>query len=357
MKKIVSIVGARPNFIKLSALCPLLEKNFNHIIVHTGQHYDYGLSKSLFLELHIKKPNYNLLVRSGTHAAQTATILLRAEKVIKDEKPDLVIVYGDTNSTLGGALVASKLNIPVAHVEAGERCGNLTVAEEVNRIVVDHISDLLFASSQEGLKNLKKENLENAFFTGDLMIDSAKQTHINANQILKTFNLNNKKYLYATLHRAENTTGPEVIKMIINILNDIGYKIILSLHPRTAKVLKDTKISTADFQNIIFVKPQPYKNSLALIKSAKFVITDSGGIQKEAFHFKTPCVVLRGEIEQKELVKSGWTYLVNPRKDLNYLKNIIEKFSPPNSHPNFYGRGTASKVIIGLIKSYFKHES
>ncbi len=355
MKKIVSIVGARPNFIKLSALSPFIEKKFNHIIVHTGQHYDFELSEGLFSELGLRIPKYNLGIGSASRSMQISKILQKGEKVLQKEKPDLVVVYGDTNSTLAGALAASLLGIPVAHVESGERCGNPSVPEELNRTVVDHISSILFAPTQNALTNLRKENLKKAaHFTGDLMIDALASAKLDSARFLRSLSLKKGQYIYATIHRFENTNGKEQINNILKALNNLEYTVVFPLHPRTAKVLKRYKIHLSVFNNINFIKPQQYKNSLALISCAHMVISDSGGVLKESYYYKTPCIVLRGEIEEKTLTATGWVTLLNPKSDLPRLADVIKNLKVPKNHPDVYGRGHASNAIINRIQAYLK---
>lgn len=356
MKKIISIVGARPNFIKLTALAPCLKRKFNHIVIHTGQHYDYDLSTQFFGDFKIDSPKYNLEVGSGSHANQTAAIMIAAEKTLIVEKPDLVVVYGDTNSTMAGALAAAKLQIPVAHAEAGDRCGNKDMPEEINRIVTDHLSALLFASSKNSLSNLRKENIKNAYFTGDLMLDATKSIKVSSDNILDFYELKPQEYIYATIHRAENTASIARIKKVLESLNLVGVKVILPLHPRTRKLLQKEKFTPKELINIHFTKPIPYPHSISLIKSAKVVVTDSGGVQKEAFWLRVPCITLRSEIEETEVIKSGWVKLVNPNTNADVLKRIIFTFNKPKKHPAIYGTGNAAKIITQKITEFLKNE-
>ncbi len=322
--KIISIVGARPQFIKVApvsrAIVELNKKEGREIIrdilIHTGQHYDYEMSEIFFKELEIKEPDYHLGVGSGSHGYQTGEMLRKLEEVLMKEKPDIVMVYGDTNSTLAGALAASKLHIRVAHVEAGLRSFNRAMPEEINRVLTDHISDLLFCPTETAVKNLHNEGIvKGVYNVGDVMHDSILFNVKIAEKksgILKELNLMNgssvKDYALATVHRQENTDDPEKLSSIFDALSEIASKqmrVILPMHPRTRRCLGSSSL----YDSITIIKPVSYLDMLLLEKNAKMILTDSGGVQKEAYFFKVPCITLREETEWVETVESGWNVL------------------------------------------------
>ena len=349
MNRIVSIVGARPNFIKLAALDPELRKNFAHIIIHSGQHYDYDMSQSFFSELKIPEPDFNLRVGSESHAQQTAKILFGCEQKLREIKPSLVIVYGDVNTTLAGSLAAAKLNLPVAHVEAGLRSFDKSMPEEINRIVADHTSSLLFCPSHTALFNLKKENLKKkAFFTGDVMYDIFCKINPDYS-VLKLNNLKSKGYYFATIHRQENTNSPSRLEKIFNILNSLDKRVILPLHPRTKKFLSEVD---AKVNNIKIIRPVKYSQSLALQKESSVILTDSGGIQKEAYWQKIPCITFRNSTEWPETVATGWNILTDC--DQKSVVNYLGKSQTPKSHPNLYGNGKAAEEIFVIMKNFLQ---
>lgn len=347
-KKIISVVGARPNFIKLAALHPFLNKDFNHIIIHTGQHYDFELSKSFFDELKIPKPKYNLGVGSATYGEQTGKIIERCEKVLIDEKPDLVIVYGDTNSTLASALSASKLNIPVAHVEAGMRSHDRSMPEEINRVITDHLSSLLFCPSAFAVKCLSKEGIiKNVYNTGDVMYDiflKIKPNHL----VLKRFNLKPKSYYFATVHRQENTDNLQRLRQIFNIFESLDRPVILPIHPRTRKALSRIKIN---LKNTKLLEPVKFSDNIALEQNSSVILTDSGGIQKEAYWLKIPCLTLRNSSEWPETVESGWNHIMDLDSEL-ILKYMIQRVKQSKTHLQYYGKGDSAKKIINVIKKW-----
>lgn len=346
-KKIVSIVGARPNFIKLAALDPYLRENFNHIIVHTGQHYDYELSKNFFDELSIPAPNYNLEVGSLPANDQIELIKSKCQKVLKKEKPDLVLVYGDTNSTVGGAQAYQVAKIPLAHVEAGVRSFDESMPEEINRKTVDHLSNILFCPSQLAVENLKNEGIgENVYFTGDTMYEVLLKVKPDQS-ILSKLGIRPKEYYFATIHRQENADNPKRLKTLIKILSKLEKKVIFPLHPRTERSLSSVK---EDYGNIMFIDPVNFKNSISLQQNSIMILTDSGGIQKEAYWLKVPCITLRDHTEWPETVTSGWNRLVGSNKIL--IKEAISNFVKPNKHPDLYGDGDASLKIYRILKNY-----
>lgn len=351
--KIISIVGARPQFIKVAPLSKELRKKHQEIIVHTGQHYDSKMSQLFFDELKINKPNYNLEIGSGNHGEQTGKILIEIEKILVKKKPDLVLVYGDTNSTLAGALAASKLHIKIGHIEAGLRSFKKTMPEEINRIITDHISDLFFCPTQNAVNLLRKEGItKKVYFVGDVMNDSTIQNIKIAQEkskILEKLNLTSKKYLLATIHRAENTDSKKRLISIFNAFLKNDQKIIIPLHPRTLKYIKlyglYNKIKQS--KNIVIINPVGYLDMLMLEKNARKVLTDSGGVQKEAYFLKVPCITLRDETEWIETVKDKWNILVGYNE--NKISQAIEKFNPKAKQHSYFGNGSAVKKIVNVI--------
>ena len=351
--KIVSIVGARPQFVKAAALFKKLREKFTEGSVHTGQHYDPNMSDVFFKELGIPEPDYNLGVGSGPHGEQTGRMLIEIEKVLLKEKPDLVLVYGDTNSTIAGSLAAAKLHIKVAHVEAGARSFNQQMPEELNRVVTDHLSDLLFCATKTSVINLKKEGItRGVYFTGDVMYDAVLQFSRVAkekSQILRTLGIEPKTYLYATVHRAENTDNPETLKNIILALAESGEKIVFPVHPRTRKSIDNYQLPINKFSNIKLIEPVGYLDNLILIENSKKVLTDSGGIQKEAYFLKIPCITLREETEWVETVADGWNILVGA--DKKKIQQSIEKFEPKGKQSDHFGDGQAASKILEILVS------
>ena len=360
MKKIVTIVGARPQFIKMALLSWELRKNLQEVIIHTGQHYDLNMSDIFYRDLDLPKVNYNLGVGSATQGKQTALMLERIEKVLLKEKPDLVLICGDTNSTIAGALAAVKLHIPVAHVESGMRSYNRQMPEEINRIVADHISDLLFCSTQSVVENLRGEGItKNVYFVGDVMTDLQKiktqdEQHDNAPSILDKLGLASKQYLLATIHRQENTDNRENLENILKAMAEISDTVVLPIHPRTKKYLKDYGMTgmASGIKNLKIIEPVSYTQNLELEKNAKMILTDSGGVQKEAYVAQVPCITLRAETEWTETVESGWNQLAGA--DTKKIINLANNFPQPKNHPNFLGDGDAYKKIAQAITEFLK---
>jgi UDP-GlcNAc3NAcA epimerase len=349
MKKIISIIGARPQFIKYAPLSLELQKDFEDINLHTGQHYDEKMSDVFFHQLKINPPKYNLHVGSLSHGKQTAEMLSGIEEVLLKEKPEMVIVFGDTNSTLAGAIAASKLQIPVAHVEAGLRSYNKTMPEELNRIMTDHISELLFAPTKTAVDNLKMENVfRNVYQTGDLMADSLKLAtgYLKRNPASDRYE---EPYILTTIHRNYNTDSLERLQHILRALNILDYPVIFPIHPRTENILKTNSISKAEFSNIRFVAPLGYFEFINALMHAKFMITDSGGIQKEAYMLRIPCITVRYETEWVETLEGNWNVLAG--EDLSHLK---EKMTVEKGiyNESLYGTGKAAADIADSIKEY-----
>ena len=357
--KIVSVVGARPQFIKSAPVsCALAAYNerragrrLSEVLVHTGQHYDHLMSRVFFDELSLRKPDYNLEVGSDTHGAQTGEMLKRIEKILLTEKPDVVLVYGDTNSTLAGALAAAKLHVPVAHVEAGLRSFNRNMPEEINRVITDHLSSLLFAPTTTGVKNLRKEGItEGVHLVGDVMYDAALE-HLKLAQsrsiVLRHFNLRPKRYVLATVHRAENTDRLERLHSILRVLETLSqqWTVVLPVHPRTRKVLKGR--AGAKSPGLVLTDPVSYLDMLLLESNARVIITDSGGVQKEAFFFRVPCVTLREETEWVETIQSGWNVLVGT-KARSIVKAAMNA-KEGDRVPSPYGKGDAARKLVEVL--------
>jgi UDP-GlcNAc3NAcA epimerase len=352
--KIITIVGARPQFIKASMISRVFRSHnqtsspkIEEIIIHTGQHFDKNMSEIFFSELDIPKPNYNLGIHSLSHGAMTGRQLEQIEKVLIKEKPDWVLVFGDTNSTLAGALAATKLNFKVAHVEAGLRSFNRNMPEEINRILTDHVSDILFAPTETAYNNLINEgiNKEKIRIVGDVMFDASLHFALIAERtsnIINELNLRPNEYILATIHRAENTDNPENLKNIFKALADAPLQVVIPLHPRTKTKLDESKIIISG--QIKTVEPVSYLDMIMLEKKSFLIVTDSGGIQKEAFFYKKPCITLREETEWIELVNCGVNLLVGS----NSLKisDSFNSFPPLKFNQTFYGSGDASTNIV-----------
>jgi UDP-N-acetylglucosamine 2-epimerase (non-hydrolysing) len=317
--KIVSIVGARPQFVKCAPLSRELRKYHTEIIVHTGQHYDPELSDIFFKELEIPEPDYNLNIGSGNHGAQTGEMLAKIEEVLLIEKPDLVIVFGDTNSTLAGALAAVKLHIPVAHVEAGLRSFDRSMPEEINRVVTDHLSDLLFCPTQTAVNNLANEGITNGVhLVGDVMVDVLEYYRMIAqtkSKILERLNLDPKKYIVLTVHRPANTDYCENMEAIISAVAESGKQTAFPVHPRTRKYLQEYGLWDTLPSSIIITEPLGYLDMICLMSNAEKILTDSGGMQKEAYILGVPCITLRDTTEWVETLEGGWNVLGGAEKE------------------------------------------
>jgi UDP-GlcNAc3NAcA epimerase len=358
--KIVTIVGARPQFIKAAAVSRVLRARpeVHDVLVHTGQHYDENMSAIFFSELEIPEADYNLGIGGGAHGVQTGRMLEAVEQVIIGEKPDWVLVYGDTNSTLAGSLAAAKLRVPVAHVEAGLRSFNRAMPEEINRVVADHLSDLLFAPTAVAVANLKNEGIPHnrVRLTGDVMYDAAlfyaKKAQA-ATRIVETLGLAPGAYALATIHRAENTDNPTRLAAVFAALARLAGRlpVVLPLHPRTRNALADAMPGQRWPESLRVIDPVGYLDMTRLEASARLIVTDSGGVQKEAFFHGVPCATLRTETEWTELVHSGWNTLLDPTQGAMLADRLVAQLDarPPNARPNFYGEGDASERIAEAL--------
>jgi len=375
MKKILTIIGARPQIIKAAAISRAIKKDFKdqltEVLVHTGQHYDENMSAVFFDELGIPKPNHQLRIGSGSHGAQTGEMLSAIEELILSEKPDGVVVYGDTNSTIAGSLAAVKLHVPVIHIEAGLRSFNKRMPEEINRIATDHFSTLLFSPTISGLNNLKEEgfktidrsgvaalNTPKVYHCGDIMYDNSiyfSEIADEQSSILEEHGVESNQYILSTVHRPSNTDNKENLKSILEALNEIAasnsMKIIFPIHPRTKGKIAEL-ISEEFYQeiseNILFIPPVSFLDMIKLEKHASSVVTDSGGVQKEAYFFKKNCVILREETEWVEILEQKAAITAGANKE-----KILQAFEDLKSNkcdfPNIFGDGNASEFICEKI--------
>ncbi|MGW8122578.1 non-hydrolyzing UDP-N-acetylglucosamine 2-epimerase [Roseivirga echinicomitans] len=344
MKKIAIIIGARPQFIKHSPVEKALAKFFDVFSIHTGQHYDSKMSEIFFQELGIRPPLFNLSIGSGSHGLQTGKMMIELESILLENRPDAVLVYGDTNSTLAGALVTSKLGIKLIHIEAGLRSFNREMPEEINRVLTDHISNFLFAPTALSVDNLLKEGVSKGVYNvGDVMCDAvllAKDKIESAGKVEPTGEI------LVTLHRPYNTDDISRLLSIIEVLNELNIKIIFPLHPRTRNSLLMNKIDLSGFENIKFIDPVSYFDLIKLQLESKCVVTDSGGVQKEAYILERKCITIRPETEWEETLKNGWNTLIF--NDLSELAGLIEK-EPGEYLPNIYGEGDSARRIAEIL--------
>ncbi|MDZ4132906.1 MAG: UDP-N-acetylglucosamine 2-epimerase (non-hydrolyzing) [Dethiobacteria bacterium] len=347
--KIVSIVGARPQFVKLAPLSRKLRESFNEIIIHTGHHYDDNMSAAFFSDLNIPPADFNLGVGSGSHGEQTAAILKGLSEILAVQKPAAVIVFGDTNTTLAGALAAAKLHLPVIHIEAGLRSFNRTMPEEINRVATDHIADYLFAPTEVAMKNLAAENLlERTTLTGDIMVDAlffGKEQALQRTDQLTRIGVEPGRYYLLTLHRPYNVDQGQELSAILAELANLDHPLVFPVHPRTLATLKQNAIKI-DSQ-IKLIDPVGYLDFIALQNYAAKIITDSGGIQKEAYLLGKPCITLRPETEWVETVEAGWNLLLNPIT--TKLAEKIAAFNPIGSAPPVFGSDVAEKMAKKTI--------
>ena len=357
MKKILTIAGTRPQLVKIAAVSRVLRQSFNEVLVNTGQHYDYNMAGVFFDELKIPKPDYDLGIGSDTHGRQTGRMMIAVEEVVEKEKPDAILVYGDTNSTLAGAIVASKLHIPIFHIEAGLRSFNKMMPEEVNRIMTDHVSTLLFAPTDLAVGNLTQEGVKDGVHkVGDVMYDAVLFNMGIATEryTLADFNLNKGEYVLGTIHRADNTDDKERLAAILHAFSKIEEIVYLPLHPRTKSEINSFGLNNIleNAANIKIVEPVSYLEMLLLEKNAKAIVTDSGGVQKEAYFAKVPCITLRDQTEWMETIETGWNQLVNPL-EVDLAEKLSDlKYGQPVD--DLYGDGNAAKKIVAVLESYFK---
>lgn len=350
--KVASIVGVRPQFVKASVVSRKLRKAHDEVLIHTGQHYDYEMNSVFFDELNIPEPDHFLEIGSGSHGYQTGEMLKRIEEVLIQEEPDLVLTYGDTNSTLAGALAASKLHIKTAHVESGLRSFDRTMPEEINRILIDHCSDILFCPTENAVTNLKNEGItDNVHLTGDVMADSVlynKDIAEEQSSILNELDLKSKEYLLTTVHRASNTDNLNNLNNIVDAFSELDETIIFPVHPRTKKYLKERGLYNKLESSVKLIEPVGFIDFLKLMNHAKMILTDSGGIQKEAYVLKIPCITLRENTEWMETIEDGWNVLVGADKDK--IVRMANEFTPSlNIHNSRFGNGNASERIVSAI--------
>ena len=351
--KILSIVGARPQFIKEYVVSKAIRNFSDYILVHTGQHYDFEMSQIFFDQLGISEPDYNLGLGSAPQGEQTGKMLIKIEIVLKKEKPDLVLVYGDTNSTLAGAIASAKLHISIGHVEAGLRSFDKTMPEEINRILTDHSSQLLFAPTKTAVDILKREGFtKGVYLTGDVMYDALLYNLKIAekSKILQELNAKSEEYFLTTIHRPSNTDDVKNLSNILDALSVINEKVIFPIHPRTAKFIDNYGLKKNIGKNIVMIKPVGYFDFIWLEKNAKKILTDSGGIQKEAYLLKVPCITLRETTEWTETIEDKWNVLTGADKEK--ILDAIKNFQPKQKQRNLFGDGHASENIATIVKQY-----
>lgn len=340
--KFCSIVGARPNFVKLAPISKEIRKKYKEIIIHTGQHYDENLSDNLFKDMNIPKPDYTLNRKESRPGNQIGYMIADMEQILITEQPDVVVVFGDTNSTLAGSIIASKMGIPIAHIEAGCRSYDMTMHEEQNRIMVDHISKFLFAPTSSAAKILESENVYGDIYDyGDVIVDILHSMKI---QPLPS------DYILTTIHRPVNADSYHSMDKILLALNNLGEKIIFPVHPRTNKTIEKYNLKDK-YQNITYIDPVDYSTMISYLKSAKMIVTDSGGIQKEAFVLRTPCITLRDTTEWIETTEHGWNVLV-PNLTQKNITDAILNYRKPSVYIECFGSVGVSKRIIKCIGSH-----
>ena len=368
--KVISVIGARPQFIKAAAICRAVSTYnasgyssvIDHVLMHTGQHYDQNMSDVFFDELDIPQPDYNLGVGSASHGVQTGRMLEAIEEILLKEQPDWILVYGDTNSTLAGALAAVKLHIRVGHIEGGLRSFNRKMPEEINRVLTDHIATLIFCPTERAVENLTREGVTSGVkMVGDVMYDCAlfyaKKAEERENDVLERFNISRKNYLLATVHRAENTDNLERLESIFRAFQEVGTTdcpIILPIHPRTAEKIRS--ISNNSSKNIHLVPPVSYIEMVALERNSRIILTDSGGIQKEAFFHGIPCVTLRDETEWVETIEMGGNILAGADTSsiVKSVQRMLEINHEGTKKTNVYGDGKSS---VAIVKALFEFQA
>lgn len=347
---VLTVVGARPQFVKAAVLSEALRGRCREVLVHTGQHYDEGLSEQFFRELEIPKPDHMLEVGSGSHASQTGQMLVRLEAVMIEERPDVVVLYGDTNSTLAGALAAAKIGVPIAHVEAGCRSYDRAMPEEVNRVVTDHVSTLLFCPTRRSVENLEREGVTSGVHdVGDLMFDLQRRQTTGAGRSstgLEALGLSPGGYLVLTIHRPSNTDRVDRLEGILRALHAQDVPVVFPVHPRTRGLIPPDLLGGGSV--IRFIDPVGYRDMAALVGHARMVLTDSGGVQKEAFFHGTPCVTLRDTTEWMETVDAGWNRLVGT--DYEAMTEAIRSWRPAGPRPGgLFGDGHAAARMADIL--------
>jgi UDP-GlcNAc3NAcA epimerase len=352
--KLLTIVGARPQFIKAAAVSRAIEKTAGRateVIIHTGQHFDENMSRVFFEELLIPKPKYNLGIAGGAHGDMTGRMLAAIEKIILDEHPDVVVVHGDTNSTLAGALAAAKLHVPIGHVEAGLRSFNRRMPEEINRVVADHLADRLFCPTPVAVENLRREGIaKGVSLTGDVMYDSALHyTHLaeERSDVLARLSLAKGEFYLATIHRAENTDDPDRLRRLLAALDGAPRPVVLPVHPRTRLVIRREGLAV---RRIRLIDPVAYLDMLMLETAARAILTDSGGVQKEAYFAAVPCITLRSETEWVELVEAGWNRVVGTEPAaIAAALEWAESMDRTAAGRSLYGDGHAAQRIVAIL--------
>ncbi len=353
-RKIATIVGARPQFIKAAAVSRALAGHFDEVLIHTGQHYDHGMSEVFFDEMEIHPADFNLGIGGGAHGEQTGRMLIELEKVFTKVGPDCVLVYGDTNSTLAGALVAAKAGITLAHVEAGLRSNNRSMPEEVNRVLVDHVSDILFCPTDAAVTNLKNEGVVHGVHrVGDVMYDSLLHTLEKAatrSHILDHLGLEKDAYALATVHRAANTDDMERMKSILSALGSLSTRVVFPMHPRSRKMMQEWGLDVNS--NVLVIEPVGHMDMLTLQKNSNCILTDSGGVQKEAYLLGVRCITLREETEWVETIETGWNVLVGV--NVAAIQSHFDSWHPKAGRPLLYGDGQAATTIRKILQSALK---
>ncbi len=351
--KCLTVIGARPQFIKAAPVSrAFAAAGIEQVLVHTGQHYDFEMSEVFFQELEIPPPRHSLGLGGGTHGVMTGRMLEGIEKILSEDRPDWVLVYGDTNSTLAGALAAAKLHIPVCHVESGLRSWNRRMPEEINRVLTDHISNRLFCSSELAVENLRREGITAGVeMVGDVMADTNKLAQeVVAGRSAEFWKAANPdmladEFALLTLHRAENTDDPVRFRALVEQLNSLNIQVVFPVHPRTRKALLREELSLDD--HIVTIDPVGYLEMVLLLDQARLVLTDSGGLQKEAYWGKTPCLTLRTETEWVETVEAGWNVVLG--EEVESLANLVAESEPPPSWEPLYGDGNAAGRIVAAL--------
>lgn len=352
--KVVSVIGTRPQIIKAVLVSQEIRKNDKEILINTGQHYDSNLWGNFIEELGLPNPDYDLGIGSGTHGYQTGMMIMEIEKVLLNETPDLTLVYGDTNSTIAGAISSAKLKIPVAHVEAGLREYDMTIPEEINKVITDRLSSVLFAPTATAVKNLKKEGIAtNVFMVGDVSIGLTRiiiEKCMNNKQILKKFGVASKDYYLTTIHREKNTSSKKNMTNILQALCSLDAPVVFPIHPRTKKVLNTFKLLKIK-ENVLLIDPVGYIDMITLIMNAKKIITDSGGVIKESYFLKVPCITVDETTEWVETIEDGWNIITGP--DKKAIQRAVKIEHPVKRHRPIFGDGCAHENIYKILRENF----